>query len=816
MDSGGHEDIGKIGVDLLKEALKKGACTSKGDGSEFRVDAFLLGNWLTDISQIVDTRLYKEVYTYVDDIMSYIVSFATNVLDKCLSLRAKDEGFFQHYYNNVVDWVLDTDAIEEYKTKITNYKTTMMKDLGDAILGEGGSNAQASELGKALMHVAKFIAFFRYVYTKPGNTPDEWGIEEKAFYYVVDHHFTQYFPYEHQDRTGPSSGGYDSRPSEWKMNAYDKGITDSDKNDCFQLLRENILVNAAKLASIDKYFGSHAFDPNKSGFLNHDGARIEKLDDKDNEFNLYLADLGKALHSLEDFFAHTIFVDLVSDNNTRIDDYRKKFPQYATILAKRKKRWSPAYKSAEDNWEEMEDETNVVSGYFDKIDTVMSLLQKVDSLLHIPEMNNTIGDKVQWTADKVRNTMEYDYKKLLTDTILLIDAPEDEWEKGKDSHDDDDKNAAAEIIKESEDLKKLIEGDKESRFAVVVDHLLAAKIFEGIPQETKDDFRTAVQLFIRAKAAYSLYKSLVSLIKIIKSPLSWLKEFLPDQIVEMLESMLVNAVYRYIGSERVGCHSLIAKDNETDLFYEAAMECAKSVHYQAIHVLTRHLRPEPISVAVQKTNALRMTKHIDWLHFVEHFIDHPFNQSTGTGSQKQVETSESKQITTFDGDTFESLANQFRVDFMPDPVTGQPSEFTWRTIADANFHFNESMDDDLMKRRINEEMEFNGWGYPDESSGIYKFRAGVTITIPNMRTNRTVTVFTPGNEKPWWDNVINNKDHWVVFYRYGEKGQLISEDGKEFAPHHYRMLPMSEEKLDELIQNGEAMQQKLESQYKTG
>jgi hypothetical protein len=817
MDSGGHEEIGKIGVDLLKEALKKGACTAKGDASEFRCDAFLLGNWLTDISQIVDTRLYREVHSYAKSIVDYIASFAKSAIDKCYALiKAKDEGFLKRYYNKIINWVIDDNKVKEYKATIDKYNTDIMKQFDTLLLGSGGSDAQTSNLAKALSYVAEYIGYFRYVYTKPGRKPEETAIDENSYYYVVKNHFTQYFPYEHQDR--PSSNDkYDFRPSEWKMNEFDKSQPDSDNSDCYQYLRENCLVNAAKIAFFDKNFGSYAFNPNKSGFLNHEGKRIEKLADDDPEFNLYLADLGKALHSMEDFFAHTIFVDFLSDRNTRIDDYRRKFPQYSTILAKRKKKWTTEYKSSDDNWEKMEQENNIISGYFDKIDTVVSLLQKVTSLLNVPEMNNTIGDKVQWTVDKVRNTMEYDYKKLLTDTILLIESPEQEWEKGKDSPDDDDKNAAAELVKQSEDLKKLIEGDKESRCAVVIDHVLASKEFEFIPQKIKDDFKFGVQLLIRAGAAISLYKSIVALIKIICNPLAWLKDFLPAQVIEMLESMIVNAVYRYIGSERVGSHSLIAKDNETDLFYDAAMECAKSVHYQAIHVLTRHLRPEPISIGMKKTNALRVHNWIDWLHFTEYFNDNPFNQRNSSTSQQQVETSESRQIVTVEGDTFQSLADQFRVDFIPDPVTKQPSMFTWRTIAEANFVFDESLDDDMMQRRINQEMEFNGWGILDEVSGIYKFNAGVTLTIPNMRTGKTVTKFSPGVEKPWWEDVINNKDHWVVFYRYGEKGQLVSsDDGNEAAPHNYRMLPMSEEKLDELIQNGRSMQQKLEDQYKKG
>src|SRR4051812_30518706 len=54
MEAKHHHEISGIGEGVLKNNLEKG-----NPGKKFRLAAFYLGNWITDVSQIVDPVAYR-------------------------------------------------------------------------------------------------------------------------------------------------------------------------------------------------------------------------------------------------------------------------------------------------------------------------------------------------------------------------------------------------------------------------------------------------------------------------------------------------------------------------------------------------------------------------------------------------------------------------------------------------------------------------------------------------------------------------------------------------------------------------------------
>lgn len=828
MDAGGHEEIGKdAGEELLKKALEEGACPDKGDETEFRITAFPLGNWLTDISQVVDTQLYRKIREFTTSKVNMVADMAVSKIEGYEStVVGKTREFLNEHLTGKLleyaDYIMDAVSMENLKQRIVSKQQEIVAQIDMLFLGSnpGDPDAGQSELADALQSLATYMAYFRFVFSTQGNDRSTWGMDYPSFLYVMEEHFTQYYPYEHQDR--PADGdGYDARPSEWKKNDLDSGVSDTDGRDCYEYLRENIQVNAAKLAAFDRFFASYAFNPKRNGFRDGSGNRIAVLSDSNPEFNLHLANLGRTLHSCEDFFAHTNFVDYISDENERIDELRRQTQPYKDILKKRKRRWTAAYTSWPDNWRDMPPENDIVSGYFDFIDTVISLLQKVDSLMMIPDMNNTPGDKVQWIADETRGALEYDYKKLFTDSILLIQDPGDEWDKGSGSPDSNDKNSAAELLKQSENLETIIAGleaGPQERTAAVLDNVLASPMFEFVPEEIKQHFRSGVDLFVRGRAVASMTKSLFDLIVLLKQiyqdPLAWIRDMVQDQILEMFESWLVQQFYLLIGMGRVGCHSLIAKDDATDLFYDAAMHCAKSVHYQAMHVFMRHLKTPQVTIGSKSKNTLRMSNWVDWLHFLEYFLDNPYNASNvPLGEEEYTDYSHSIYITE-DRDTLDTIADMFL------PTCDPGIELTWREIALENGLCFGDEDDEMLIRQINETIEVSGMGTfnsvrPDDR--FFSFIAGIELVIPYQEQTFTRLIYSENGRKIWWKYVINDPDGWLVMYRYGENGTKVDNgSGNMVIPHGYRMLPVTFNRLKEIIQTGRAKQRQLERAYRNG
>src|SRR5262249_10167959 len=84
MEKEGHEVIAHVGEKVLRGALARGNPSKAG----MCIDAFYLGNWLTDVAQAVDPVLYKKVG---DAINAYM---------------AGQEALFKRMYDDAPSWIV--------------------------------------------------------------------------------------------------------------------------------------------------------------------------------------------------------------------------------------------------------------------------------------------------------------------------------------------------------------------------------------------------------------------------------------------------------------------------------------------------------------------------------------------------------------------------------------------------------------------------------------------------------------------------------------------------------------------------------------
>lgn len=266
-----------------------------------------------------------------------------------------------------------------------------------------------------------------------------------------------------------------------------------------------------------------------------------------------------------------------------------------------------------------------MTGYFDFLDMLNSVCHVVEHLLEPP--TSTIGKEV----DTIR---EYEYRKLFDDLMKFIEAPVEEWATA-DSKDEDEANRVAKFLRDQvkddlENWKRLQNGDERLTKALAA--LESHPKFRG-HGKAFDKFKQAANILGRARAGRNLWGSLKKVREILAGPAAWLRKLAKDTLLAEVKGHLEVYAKRwaaiFLGSQRIGCHSLIAKDKGPEVFHDAAMNCAKAVHKYVIDTLVRHANHQPSSDACRwpegsiDTNAIPQAEEIDWLELLESLLTNP-------------------------------------------------------------------------------------------------------------------------------------------------------------------------------------------------
>lgn len=746
MDTHGHHELSHIGEDVLAPALARG-----NREKQLRIGAFYLGNWLTDVSQCVDPIAYAGAAESIGPMQKSI------------------EAFFARLRFDAPSWLPSfvpdpTAPLRELRDRLVQAERSLAADLETALLaGRDGA------IAKGLKELFRYVGYFKFVVDEQGHPT---GMDPELYLRLFDDRFTQYVAHEHLDRpaigTLPTGGNrYDMRKSSKPLNTRTKT---SGSGDLYTYLRTDIELAAGLLAYLDsgstqakshQSWASASFHTTRTKFIGRDGAP-HPVDDADYEWNYHLAMLGHALHAIEDFFAHSTFVEHTAQSLPREYDLLQRYEE-ADVLARRLKEWNPSLDeetdlfsferskrhALDDSWTKLPSDTHVVTGYFDKFDTIVSLTHVLREALHRP--NATVGKKL----DDIR---QYDYQKLLADTLELVSDFSRVW---KEPHG----NLAVELLRKAGgDGLEQLEG--KSKLDKIVG-LLEEGPLSSLPGPIKDSFGSAVKILGAIKLGKTIFGALKSVSQFLSGPLGWLAKFLPkavfDLLVEFGEVYLTKLVERIIGSRRIGCHSLIAKDNGPELFHRASTACAGAVHWYIVHTLTRHAR-RPVLDAARcgpggtNRNALYVAEHIDWLELCEYFLAHPLARVTSTKVTREtsvpiLHVTRRDPASRMSPDSLARLAEEYAPTFMA--VPGGPQRLTWEVIADANFP-TAGMTTEQRKRAVNRVLRDHAHGLLVKDGINYAFVPGLPIVIPYQR--RAIDLFeAEDTDRLWWYPVIVGK-----------------------------------------------------------
>jgi hypothetical protein len=803
MEATHHNEISKIGEGVLKSALAKGNPDRK-----LRLGAFYLGNWLTDVSQAVDPVAYK--------------GFSDGKLEDM-------NAFFHKLIYDAPSWIkgrLDSlELLESLRGRLDKAREQAIKHVKDAL--EAGRSGQIAEGARESF---RFIGYGKFV--APDQEGGEPRMDPDAYKHVFDRLFIQYYPYMHLDRPALSTDVYDARVASKPRNKHVEPGP-ACQGDLYEYLRDNIQIAASRFAYLDAgrrggdphlSWAAGTFNPVRAEFEDEQG-NLCAVDDRDLSWNYHLALLGHGLHAIEDFFAHSTFAEHAS---VALPDAYNKVQRRLSdeVLARRLKQWRRDY--SEERWQDLPDDPNVVTGYFDSTDTMFSLSHLVEEKL---------GWNREGVGKKIDGVREYDYQRLLQDTLEFVTDPKEilaKTDPEAPDYDEDKANRAAKWLREKysdvigKDVEKMTKGDPKAMH-YVESILDSPHLPKDTPPWVKKSFREAVRLFGAYKDGKNLYSTLKELYELVTTPWRFVFKFLGKTIlkalVDQLQAYLADAAERRQGGRRIGCHSLIAKDGGPELFYKAGMACAGAAHWYVVATLARHARRHSVDVsrtaeAMCHANSIYRSPWIDWLELVEYYLGHPLSRLEVKQQVREIEST-ILHITRPGGggmssDSLKSLADEYRPTAVRlDPRTGELEKlgeaFTWETIADANFP-TAGLSTEERKRKINDVLSHQ----PDRAARVHDkvnwaFRPGYELVIPHQ-TTRLSEAKSEVVQRTWWYPVVTQaeRDSSVLQSWYDEDGALTAA-----APQYAHIpVPLPRSEVLELVEDSDALRKRLEAEYK--
>jgi hypothetical protein len=812
LNTKGHHSVSEeAGIPLLKEFF----------GNRKSLQALYLGNWLTDVSQAVDPVAYLagsgKVKTAVGSTMDGFKNDLDAMIDEITSqIYESTPGFLKE---NV------EELLKSLKPDIGPYIETAKQDLFENIdflvnVPSGPiASERESELGKFFRSLFLVNGYFKFVHPEKdgdssrlnfesfmqvfGRPTDTYGVGKLRKANDRPGAYTQYYPHEHLDRPeclpsvdppvyapGRQIPGVPFRIA-GNGKPRTRAITKREyiNPDMYSYLREDIEMTAGLLAEADMEM-KEAIDR----FIKHGN---EGWDDNDPRWYRTLAKLGHALHQVEDFFAHSNWIELAA--RTRGEGYLKKIlppdlpvemlNRMGTTFQKRLKRHLTV---PLDDWKKHDPEKWVVTGFFDPKDTLISLAHLTEeawgSDVHDPVA--AVHDHAQSAAEAVKKpeTVLDRVQKTTVDTLDFITDP-------KASLKDNDNQVAKKLKDKFEpDIKKMLRPGVSEQVARQV---IRESELSDAPVEVQKEFVNMVITGTKAHKVAGMTKTLYGTIKevtgFLENPAGWILKWLPSELRKKVKKALryyaKQRVYEWVGAGRIGCHSLIAKDHGPEPFYKPQKECAIAVHWYIVSTILRWRHGDG--------------GHIDWTELLEYFLRNPV--PAGSFEAKKAFVQGYVIHTVRWGEQLKSKNSRYSLEYLYRRYAVDPSQFTWRDIADANFA-TQGLTDKQATTVINSTLRDSIWG-EKVTAPNYAFRQGLKLIIPNQKLPVTLFVRKGANHE-WFHKVLDKG--WTVFRGYEDTEKQVSGPLQPHTPE-----PITPEQYQKIIDHGKKLRDQARQRYST-
>lgn len=708
MNIEGHHRVGEeVGLPVLTNAFK-----ARGY-ERVPLNAFLLGNWLTDVQQFVDP----------------VAITAAGIKDGIRSLV--DETLETFYLRKDGKDVTETPVVNlSSVVKIVRARQKQLDTAIDFWLAppEGQPNARRMRAFDSLRSICRLAGYFLFVHPTIPRQRAMWEpvsgprMDPDAYLAVFDAMYTQYYPHDHLDRPQTQSS---EEPVNYRSEIAVGPMTagTSQTPDLYQYLREDIQIAALRLAEAERGWAQEHFDlcyPPRS---------------RDPQWHIALACLGRAMHAVEDYFAHSNFVEQAI--SVLGDEVAPKDSIERETMALRLQRWQqmPGQPQPEEH---------IVSGTFDKRDTAISLLHGLTDFFGM-----RIVDPAKRRADLLAelravpdraDELLFEFQNFMYEVSELIADPQAAVL--------DLENSVAQVFRRK--IPALGAG-------TLVGTRLVEQLSKDLPKsdipfikKLPEDWGmaalvNALVILHTVHEGYSVYQMIRDLVRVIQDPQAairrWCFSIMGDEVKDWMAFQTNKKIEDAIGARRIGCHSLLAKDHVEAALFEQSFNCAASVHWFVISTMTR----EPTSNVARQEPTER--RNVDWLELLEFFLAHPAaalqperRNDHFCGTVTHV-VSDRRPI-----DNLVSLQQMYAL------TACNPGALTWRAIADANFGTT-GLSETQTKKVINGVLVLKGSRAGRASGANRTFKPGTPILIPDQK----LPAMVPAHEltqTTWWAEVL--------------------------------------------------------------
>lgn len=677
MDTRGHGECGKVSRDVLQKAfekVEKHEELKKLMGVHY-LAAYCLGNWLTDVSQVIDPVAFSKAINTLPRVFDALLKKLND--DMADAIKKMDSTFLRDQATQLQQKIVS--ALETWRDYIEHDVVSVL----NMKLIHGGKE---SEFGKVATKATKVKGYLEFVHPKPRGGPVR--LNYCLYEHIFNQRFTQYFPHEHLDRWPDEldlARDYIDKTLKHTLTPSGWGSGSAQDPDVGFYLRHGIYMAAGLLAEVDLWARA-ALAPN--GILPDDEARQK-------EWAISLAKLGHAIHVCEDYFTHSNYVEqalrvasnrdkLLNDRGFRENEKGMDTPwiifcKRITIL--RGRRDPPpleTWQTEQEKWATLKENDpylcpDVYTGTFDFADTLHSLHHIVKQFL------NNDADKGIIPASSSKDLLD-NYQRRQVNQMGILDRKMEKVDKGeaygsfmaelcRAVQEEATRNGQSALTMEAAKrhaekiVPQMASGNPNSAARGV------AQDIQDIPPEAKDirqNLFDAIGMLTQHPVGEP---SLFDLITVFFNVMSWvlgldkaletlINEFLPPQwqimrqaikegVDEKIHGPLKIWIEDTLGKHRVGSHSLFAKDYlvgqpQVDDLYSRARNCAMAVDWYVVRTLVRWSEPQDVAASrdVHKSKrqacaTVNTREYIDWLELLEFFLRHPHGKPDAYGKSKE-------------------------------------------------------------------------------------------------------------------------------------------------------------------------------------
>jgi len=773
------------------------------------LDAFYLGNWLADLSQVKDPHGILEAATKRGNTtIKKVVS--ENVL-KLKPLIEESLGSF------IIDYINELPKVSKEKKELWTSETLRylkieIKELFDLVEEEIVNKLDlfitSKKINEFIKHLIHFKAYVKFV--RPENGKSREKIQYDIFNKIFNIYFTQYYPHEHLDRPDSKLTLKEHSISTHTGIHYADKVDDEREN-VYKYIVDAIKVIIGQLHELDKEWAKPLFSGK------------ERIDFSSEEWQLGLSKFGHILHLIEDFFAHSNFIEIAvlninaneisemflnnalqnkaTSRNQLSDEEIKKIEWITDNVLKFKKRLEKyhAQETPFPNGQDIED--NIVTGYFDVQEAFLAIFDSILNLI-VPKSDNdkTAVDKI---FSEFMDTMFEITIKLINEFKPLV--------------------TVGSSIKMVTIFRNALHDVKEN---IINSHLHTISTHSTIK---KDIGKIITSLFSAMDSCGVVF---VRFIRLIKNVLSRLSDFdstfgvITKSIETLLQSysFLINAtfgVYRIsktlnfsasslievesiskilftrINSNRIGSHSLLSKDMPDSPLYKEMFNCAKTVHWHIVDAMVRWSDEKWIKSTPKQ-------EWIDWEKLIFHFLGHPgflikgnkvlnkevvetaLHLTDGTETLESIYLNNVTDKTYFSFDTF-LFYNNIPISYLADLPGGVRIDYA------------------LLKAYL----KFVGMAEEDLDSNLI-LKPSLRILIPN-RTE--IKVVLP-SESVWYDGILKlNSVEWKNYFNIYIKDRKNYYDNQSTLNNLYTYEYIDTKEMKNKIINYNKLRLNLEKIY---